>query len=91
MTETKKQSSPLPAKKRNFAAPAPVTLQGMSFREAITQIIDGKKVARTSWPDPKEHCCIKDEYLMIHRPDGVYYKWIVAEADMRALDWKIVS
>lgn len=87
MSKESQSSSPLPKKPAQVSTQVPKLL---SFTQAVSELITGKKVAREIWPDKKEHCLIKDEYLMIFRPDGVYYKWLVAEVDMKANDWYVI-
>jgi hypothetical protein len=60
---------------------------GFNFPTAMQEIIDGKKVTRTSWPKG-EYGFFDDGFLRINK-DNVSYKWNVNDGDLFAKDWTI--
>ncbi len=63
----------------------------MDFPEAIRQIIDGNKVTKLEWDDNKYYGVLKDGFLMLHKPDDEFYKWLVSDGDLEGTDWVILS
>lgn len=80
---SKKSQSPLPAIGKKSIE------KEMSFLEALTLLIGGKKIRRSEWNDKEEYCLLQDSFLRIHR-DEKFHNWIVSEGDMLALDWEIL-
>ena len=64
--------------------------QGMSFPDAIAELIKGKKITRIEWDDLESYGELKDGYLMIIL-NGVTHKWIVNDGDLLAIDWIVVT
>lgn len=67
------------------AKPKPVALY--SFPDAISQLIQGKKIHRQNWP-ASEFCLLKDGFLMIEKNGS--HRWLVNDGDLLATDWVAV-
>ena len=61
----------------------------MSFPAAIQCVIDGLNITKLEWEDAQYWVCLRDQKLMMHKPDGVYYPLIVSEGDLRGMDWVV--
>jgi len=59
----------------------------MKFVDAISRIIEGKKVTRVSW-DNKDYCFMKDGWLTIYTK-GDFHAWSINDGDMESNDWII--
>lgn len=76
-----KSHSPLPSRNKKK--------EELSFPEALSVLIGGKKIRRLEWNEEEEYGLLKDSFLMIHRNDK-FHTWIVSEGDLLAIDWVIV-
>lgn len=74
------QSSPVPQK---------TSIKPLTFPEAISEVIKGKKITRLDWDDKAEYGLIRDGWLMIHTR-GSYHQWTVSDGDLEAVDWIVV-
>lgn len=57
------------------------------FSGAISRILTGKSITKLEWSDKRYHALLKDAQLVLHKPDGNYYQWILSEADLRGDDY----
>lgn len=73
--------SPKPLKKKELP---------MEFTEALKEVLTGKSITKLEWGDPAYHGILKDERLMLHKPDGNYYEWILSEGDLRGDDYVVL-
>lgn len=64
-------------------------IQGMSFPEAITHVIEGKRITRTEWDNPGTYLEISGEYLIIHE-DNENHPILLRDGDLLGTDWEIV-
>lgn len=71
-------------------SPVPHKGKTMSFSEAITHIINGKKITRLDWKNSEFYGVLKDTRLMLHKPDGKFYKWTINEGDLTGNDWIVI-
>ena len=62
----------------------------MDFAEAIKEILEGKKVTKLEWDDPKTYLALQGGHLQIHKSKGTDHDLIVSEGDMRGEDWVLV-
>jgi hypothetical protein len=60
-----------------------------SFPVAIHHLIEGKRIARTSWGDAPDYGVLKDGYLMIFRQDK-FFQWILNDGDLQGEDWQVL-
>jgi hypothetical protein len=67
---------------------------GMDFPDAIRKVIEGKRIARTSWGNA-DYGVLKDGFLVIfHKkeeenlPD--FHTWLVNDGDLQATDWIVL-
>lgn len=59
---------------------------GMPFSTALASVIDGKLITRPEWEEDY-HGVLQDGKLMLHKPDGQLYYWILSDGDILATDW----
>lgn len=66
------------------------------FYEALRQVVAGKKVTRTAWPNTdwlemQLGPSGKHLRIHIHKDDGDWHDLIVTDGDMLAIDWTILE
>lgn len=71
------------------ATAAPAALH--TFSEAMQRIIDGARLTRVEWDNPKVCIFLVDGLLKIRLADGSLKALIVSDGDMQAVDWHDVS
>jgi len=54
----------------------------MSFYKAIRKVIEGKKIHKLEWGDRNYYGFLKDKVLLLHKPDGKDYQWILSLGDL---------
>lgn len=62
----------------------------MTFDEAMKCVKDGEKITRLEW-EPGYCGLLTKGYLMLQKPDGKLYQWIVNDGDILAEDWRVVE
>lgn len=80
-------TSPLPPRKIEVKEDLS---QEMSFEEAISKVIEGKKIHKLEWEDQKYYACLEDAKLVIHKPEGTTHTWIISEGDLLGKDYIII-
>lgn len=63
----------------------------MTFPEAIARVIDDQKVTKKEWNDEQYYGKLEDGTLMLHKPDGKFYSWIISDGDLEGLDWYVLG
>jgi hypothetical protein len=65
----------------------------IDFPAAMQAVKDGNRITKKEWNDKKNnaYCAIHDGLLMLHKDDGVWYKWIVNDGDMFGEDWIVLG
>jgi len=66
------------------------TIKTMSFSEAMIKVREDKKITRVEWANNQFYGVFKNTVLMLHKPDGKFYNWIINEGDLLGEDWIIV-
>jgi len=66
-------------------------IKTMDFPEAIRAIIKGKKITKLEWNDKEIYGVLNDNILMLHKRDGVMYKWMLSDGDLLGEDWIVVG
>lgn len=64
--------------------------QQIDFFQALAQVVLGKKMHKLEWEDKEFYGYLKDEVLLLHKPDGKDYQWILSESDMTGTDYIIL-
>ena len=59
----------------------------MDFPDAIREIMAGGRVTRREWANDQIFGELHQGVLSLHKADGKYYSWMVADGDMMAIDW----
>jgi len=67
-----------------------VELTVMTFTEAVTAMLSGKKVRRQSWPDEADVIFLHAGYLHLRNAKGLHVLQ-VGEGDLSATDWVEVT
>lgn len=80
----KKCASPLPKAEKSKK---PETI---SFSQAMSEIIAGRKVHKLEWGDKNYYGFLNGEWLSLHKPDGKNYKWTVSQGDMMGNDYIVI-
>lgn len=62
----------------------------MGFKEAVYQLIKGKKIHRLEWCDKEYYGYLRDEILLLHKPDNSEYNWILNKADLEGNDYIVL-
>ena len=62
-----------------------------TFFQALRSTLYGERITKQEWGDGEYWGQVLDGQLVLHKPDGVYYPWIISEADMRGMDWMIME
>ena len=76
---------------RKFSpSPTAKKFSGISFTDAIKAVMEGKKIWRKEWKDKGYYGHRLDETLMLHKPDGKDYEWIITDGDMFGEDWEVL-
>jgi hypothetical protein len=86
MNEEKKESPTF--------SPHAGSLAGMAlsdFPEAMRQVINGQKITKTEWGDNEYYGCLHEGRLKLHKPDGIFYPWILSEGDLVGTDWLVLK
>ena len=74
---------------KTVAIAAPAALH--TFPEAMQRVIDGARLTRVEWDNPKVCVFLVDGLLKIRFADGSLKALIVSDGDMQATDWYEVS
>ena len=72
-------------------SPLPPKSPTLDFPTAIQAVTEGKKTTKLEWGNPEFYGVLKDGLLMLHKPDGNFYQWIVSDGDLLGQDWIILS
>ena len=62
----------------------------MNFYDALKEIMEGRKVTKLEWNDPKFYGVLDDTRLKLHKPDDLLYSWILTDGDIGGEDYIIV-
>lgn len=72
----------------------------MDFGEALTEMHEGEKVARTGWngigmyiaiQTPDSHSKMRRPYIYMHPADGDLVPWVASQTDLLADDWYVAQ
>lgn len=75
----------------------PKTPVAYSFFDAITFVMDDKRITRKEWNNPEiyGHLGFDSQYnctiLQLHKEDGKNYQWIISESDMLGDDYIVLE
>lgn len=62
----------------------------LNFSQAIEEVLKGRSITKLEWGDKQYFGILKNEKLMLHKPDSKFYDWVLSEADMRGDDFVII-
>lgn len=65
----------------------------MSLSNAISELLDKKRITRKEWDDRRSYVIIADNLLSIHKAgesDDKLRPWIISDADLLADDWRVL-
>lgn len=63
----------------------------LTFPQALNEVIDGRKITKQEWDNAEYYGELKDGYLMLHKPDGKYYQWLINDGDLLGFDWLVIE
>lgn len=75
-------TSPIPAKANSDN-------KTLSFSEALKAVADFKTITKQEWADDQYYGLLHNGFLMLHKPDGKFYQWIVSDGDLLGEDWVV--
>mgnify|MGYP001476067088 CR=1 FL=1 len=61
----------------------------MDFGKAMEFISEGKKVTKAEWGN-EYYGHLRDSFLMLRKPDGKDYKWILTDGDLAGEDYMLL-
>jgi len=61
-----------------------------AFDEAIREVKGGAKITKIEWSNPEYYGLLSGGFLMLHKPDGKLYQWLVSDGDMLGEDWIVI-
>jgi len=61
----------------------------MSFPEALKLLIAGEMITKKEWGNQNIYGVLKDGFLMLHKDDGKFYRWMVGDGDLLGEDWYV--
>lgn len=67
------------------------TGEGMSFPDALRHVIEGKRITKEEWNDPRIYLELKGEYFMIHKANGSEHTITLRDGDLLGLDWQVLE
>jgi hypothetical protein len=67
-----------------------INIQSFDFSRALDLIVDGRKVHKLEWQDQEYYGVLHDATLMLHKPDGKLYAWIISEGDLIGTDFIVI-
>lgn len=65
----------------------------MTFYEALSKCVEGKKIRRVSWGDVRHYGVMDGDILAIHKAgelNTVLHPWIVNDGDILGIDWVVI-
>ncbi|MDD5013714.1 MAG: hypothetical protein PHW73_01255 [Atribacterota bacterium] len=62
----------------------------LSFYDAIKEVMAGRKISKREWNNTDYFGILRDSKLMLHKPDGKFYDWIINDGDINGEDWFII-
>ena len=67
--------------------------EGMSFSDAMREVMVGKKITKLEWKNKKIYGYLSPttRRLTLHKEDDIDYDWIVNDGDLNGSDWKILE
>ena len=63
----------------------------MDFPEAMQAVIQGRTVTKLEWDDMRYYGELRDGFLMLHKPDGKFYQWVISEGDLTGTDYILLD
>ena len=62
----------------------------MDFLDAMRELMNGKKIRRVSWPDPRDYGLLRNGWVSILRGDK-FHTWNINDGDLEGRDWTVVQ
>ena len=73
--------------------------EGMTFSEALEELVDGNSIARSGWngkgmwislQNPDEDSKMTLPYIFMSTADGNLVPWLASQTDILSDDWEVV-
>jgi hypothetical protein len=71
-------------------SPRPKMPVGMSFPDALKEVINGKKITKMEWMNKDIYGILANGILMLHKEDG-FHQWVLSEGDLNGRDWVVLD
>lgn len=71
--------------------PAIKSMSTINFYDALEQVTLGEKIHKLEWQNTNFYGFMKDELLLLHKPDGVTYQWTISKADIEGTDYVVLK
>lgn len=62
----------------------------LTFYDAMERVLDGRMVSKLEWNDTQFYGVLEKDILMLHKPDGKLYNWIIIRGDIAGNDWFVL-
>jgi len=62
----------------------------LNFNQIIGALLEGKKVHKLEWEDKGYYVYLKDEILLLRKPGGKKYQWVLSKGDLEGTDYIIL-
>ncbi len=67
-------------------------IRGLTFTKCLDHLLDGRKLRRNEWPDDGTYIVMKDEKIMVFRPDDKQlHPLTVSTGDITGKDWVVFT
>lgn len=66
--------------------PVEVIQEQFDFPEAMSRVLQGKKITKLEWDNPEIFISLNNKMLQLHK-NGGYYNLLVSEGDLIGTDW----
>lgn len=63
----------------------------MTFFKAMEFLATGSKIHKLEWEDEEFYGILSDGKVMLHKPDGKLYQWIISDGDLTGDDYVVIK
>lgn len=62
----------------------------LSFAAALRLVLTGWRITKLEWADAEYWGQMLNGQLVLRKPDGIYYPWILSDGDISGNDWQAI-
>jgi len=70
--------------------PRTKALIGINFFDALKAVLEGKKITKMEWNNPRIYGALENGTLMLHKEDSLH-TWVISDGDMKGEDWIVLA